>query len=109
MSEITLYNDDCFNIMNQMINDEIKVDCIITDIPDFSSLLKYAAYLKILSITKSNTLTIIIFFNILFFLNFNLVFFFFSFIYVLFSLSQVNTCYILSIYLYHKLIFLSTI
>ena len=22
MSEITLYNDDCFNIMNQMINDK---------------------------------------------------------------------------------------
>ena len=33
MSEITLYNDDCFNIMNQMVNDKIKVDCIITDIP----------------------------------------------------------------------------
>lgn len=33
MSQIELYNDNCLNIMSQMINDNKKVDCIITSPP----------------------------------------------------------------------------
>ena len=33
MNNIELYNDDCFNVINKMIEQNIKVDAIITDIP----------------------------------------------------------------------------
>ena len=33
MTDIQLYNDDCLNILSQMIDDNKKVDCIITSPP----------------------------------------------------------------------------
>jgi len=33
MTAIKLYNDDCFNVFKQMIQDEIKVDLVLTDPP----------------------------------------------------------------------------
>ncbi len=33
MIDIKLYNDDCIKIMRQLINDNVKVDAIISDIP----------------------------------------------------------------------------
>ena len=33
MSYYTLYNGDCLHVMQQLINNGVKVDCIITDLP----------------------------------------------------------------------------
>ena len=33
MSNIQLYNGDCLEVMNNLINQGVKVDCIITDLP----------------------------------------------------------------------------
>lgn len=33
MSYYTLYNGDCLQVMQELINDGVKVDCIITDLP----------------------------------------------------------------------------
>ena len=33
MSYYTLYNGDCLQVMQQLINNGVKVDCIITDLP----------------------------------------------------------------------------
>ena len=33
MSDIQLYNDDCFAVFNQLINSNVKVDMVLADIP----------------------------------------------------------------------------